>query len=264
MFSLVGTLEYAAPEIHNANQMVPRSQGYSKAVDMWSIGSITAAMLSGDVLFTDRKAYKYHTNPKEVIMGLASKCDISIIDDDEDRVWCRVGRRAKDFIKNLLILNESDRMTVTKALEHAWFTNEFHAAEFEALYERSIKHWVPRRKSARLVESISLRRIPTSQARQEFSDTQCQTQNSQLPIAEEYEEADFEGPSFYEQQIQECLKEAFDSWKSSTRLSCQCILHCQQATVLCVYMLSMLDAKSHKHHQATCVMHGSIAAAAVH
>ncbi|KAF1957522.1 Pkinase-domain-containing protein [Byssothecium circinans] len=223
MFTMVGTLEYAAPEIHNVNQTIPRGQGYSKAVDMWSIGAITTALLSGDVLFTDRAASEYHTNPRKVIMGLASKCDISVIDDAENHIWREVGAKAKDFIKNLLVLNENERMTVMEALDHIWFTNENHTAEFEALYERTTKHWAaPRRKSSKLVEAIPTlptiteagqtlshhfappsRKRSASRRHKLFADSQHQTQNSLSSVAEEYEEADFEGPSHYEQQNQE-------------------------------------------------------------
>jgi pheromone a factor receptor len=223
MFSLVGTLEFAAPEIHKANQMIPRDQGYSKSVDMWSIGSITTALLSGDVLFTDRGNSNYHANPKEVIIGLASRCDISIIDDEDHPIWRSVGHKPKDFIKNLLILQEADRMSVKEALDHPWFSNECHAAEFEALYERSIRDWVPRQPLSNLVEAIPSI-CPIADTEQEKShhfppvfQKSAESQSSRgLPVyrrraqsssppqdIEEDEEAQFEDPSNADQHNHE-------------------------------------------------------------
>ncbi|KAF2474197.1 kinase-like protein, partial [Lindgomyces ingoldianus] len=155
MYSLAGTYEFTAPEIHKANKTIPAEHGYSKAVDMWSVGSITVALLSGDVLFTNRAHPAYERNPGKVILSLASKCDLRILDDQYDQIWSKVGSRPKDFIKSLLILQEEDRMSATEALAHPWFSNQYHAAEFDALYERAIRDWQPRRRVFRLVESIS-------------------------------------------------------------------------------------------------------------
>ncbi|KAF2434898.1 kinase-like protein [Tothia fuscella] len=161
MFSVVGTLEYAAPEIHNKNITLSRKQGYSKAVDMWSIGIIASALFTGDVMFTNRIDPRYETNPREVILGLASECDLSKLDDPNSS-WRHVGKRPKDFVKNLLVLEESKRLTVKQALAHDWFTNKYHADEFEAVYQRAIQNWEPRRKIFRLVEALDLNRLPLS------------------------------------------------------------------------------------------------------
>jgi serine/threonine protein kinase len=155
MFSYVGTLEYTAPEIHKANPTIPAEQGYSKSVDMWSIGSITAAVLSGDVIFTDRTDPRYYVDPRAVIFGLAAQCDLSVIDDEYHPTWCDVDRHAKDFIKRLLVLEEDGRMTASEALAHTWFSNECYAEDLEDVYTRSISGWHPRAESSQLVERIS-------------------------------------------------------------------------------------------------------------
>ncbi|KAF1947125.1 Pkinase-domain-containing protein [Clathrospora elynae] len=153
MFSYVGTLEFAAPEIHRANRAIPVDDGYSKSVDMWSIGSITATVLTGDVIFTDRTHPDYYKDPRSVIMGLAAVCDLSVLDDEYHPSWNVIGGRPKDFIKRLLVLEEDDRMTASEALVHPWFSS--YAEDFEDLYARSIADWVPRRKNLQLVERIS-------------------------------------------------------------------------------------------------------------
>ncbi|KAL5121752.1 hypothetical protein ACEQ8H_000439 [Pleosporales sp. CAS-2024a] len=155
MFSYVGTLEYAAPEIHRANRTIPEGEGYSKAVDMWSIGCITAALLSGDDLFTDRAHPKYQDNPRRVIINLAAQCDLSILDDEYHPAWSQVEPAPKDFIRRLLVLEEDERMTATQALAHAWFSNECYAQDLQDLYARSIADWRPRSTNSQLIERIS-------------------------------------------------------------------------------------------------------------
>ncbi|KAK5008395.1 hypothetical protein LTR28_004039 [Elasticomyces elasticus] len=153
MFSVVGTWEYTAPEIHKCNSTIAEGQGYSKAVDMWSIGCITAALVTGDVIFTDKTDPKYDTDPSAVILNLAARCDLAIVDAGGS--WEGIGHRAKDFVKRLLVLDEAKRMDVKQALEHPWFTNKYHAVEFEALYHRAIKNWKPRRKIFNVIEQIN-------------------------------------------------------------------------------------------------------------
>jgi serine/threonine protein kinase len=155
MFSYVGTLEYAAPEIHKANPTIPIEEGYTKSVDMWSIGSITATILSGDVIFTDRTHPQYHDNARVVIIGLAAQCDLSVLDDDHHPTWSGVDSLSKDFIKHLLVLDEHDRMTATEALAHVWLANNCYAEDLCDLYARSVQGWLPRPANSQLVERIS-------------------------------------------------------------------------------------------------------------
>lgn len=153
MFSHVGTLEYAAPEIHRANPAIPAGNGYSKSVDMWSVGSLTATILSGDHLFTDRNHPDYHKNPQGVIVGLAAICDLSALDDEHHPSWRLIGPHPKDFMRKLLVLNEESRMTATEALTHSWFTSQ--SDSLEKQYACSIANWKPQNKDLHLVENIS-------------------------------------------------------------------------------------------------------------
>ena len=154
MFSCVGTLEHTAPEIHGANRAIQAKEGYSKSVDMWSIGSVTATVLTGDVIFSDRAHPNYKKDPQSVIVSLAAICDLSVLDDPYHPLWRMVGNRPKHFIKRLLVLEEEGRMTASEALAHPWFTNESHAHDYGDLYKRSIQAWEPRPKSVDLVERI--------------------------------------------------------------------------------------------------------------
>lgn len=120
---------------------------------MWSIGAITTTLLSGQSVFCDQFGPLYGQNPRAAILKLSSKCDLSFL-DKADSVWNKVGARPKDFVKRLLVLQEVQRMTVTEALAHSWFTNKYHATEFDALYERATVDWKPHRKTFQLVEFI--------------------------------------------------------------------------------------------------------------
>lgn len=155
MFSIVGTLEYTAPEIHRANHEIPQTCGYSLSVDMWSIGSITAAVLTGEQIFSCRQNGLFEEDAQRVILRLAAQCDLSVLDDKYHPLWGPITPAPKDFIKRLLVLNEKDRMSATEALHHVWFTHPMMAAEFEAQYERSVRDWHPRRKDDQLIEQIS-------------------------------------------------------------------------------------------------------------
>lgn len=183
MFSIVGTLEYTAPEIHKANHEIPQAWGYSLSVDMWSIGSITAAILTGEQIFSCRRPFE--EDACRVIVQLAAQCDLSVLDDEYHPLWGPIAPAPKDFIKRLLVLNEEDRMTATEALHHVWFTHPMMAAEFEAQYERSIRDWRPRHKDDQLIEQIStwkpasapmqpVRNMPTDEA-------QCDDQFASQP-----------------------------------------------------------------------------------
>lgn len=63
---------------------------------------------------------------------------------ESDMEWHNVGTRARDFVRQLLLSDESKRMDVKQALQHPWFTNGAHKREFEALYSRSVRDWRPR------------------------------------------------------------------------------------------------------------------------
>lgn len=133
-------------EVYGKNKAIIAKQGYSKSVDMWSIGSITVALLAGP---------DFEQCRQEIVSTLASQCNLGILNDEDHEIWGNVGYWPRDFIKNLLVLHEESRITATKALSHPWFSNKYYGDALDALYERSILDWKPRRKVFRLVECIS-------------------------------------------------------------------------------------------------------------
>ncbi|PSN71206.1 Pkinase-domain-containing protein, partial [Corynespora cassiicola Philippines] len=149
MFSQNGTLPYSAPEIYQGNPTVTEGIGYSKSVDMWSIGCIAATILTGQVLFgTQDPRYE----DPEKIKFLASECDLSIIDDEYHATWTKIDWRAKDLIKHLVVLDENARMTAAQALLHKWFTGDH---KFDGVYQQAIEGWKPRRRESALIESLA-------------------------------------------------------------------------------------------------------------
>ena len=66
-----------------------------------------------------------------------------------------VGDRAGDFVLRLLVFDEARRMDAKQALDHDWFSNRAHKAEFEKLYKRSTKRWKPRVQNRPLTIQLS-------------------------------------------------------------------------------------------------------------
>ena len=108
--------------------------GYTKSVDLWSLGCVTVVLLTGGGAFLDAGTGMYSE-------GSAQACDMSVLRDSTD--WQRVRSRPKSFVEQLLVFKENERMTAPEALHHEWFANEAHKTNFEDLYQRAIKHWRP-------------------------------------------------------------------------------------------------------------------------
>lgn len=99
-----GTLGYVAPE-------VLRKEPYSFSCDLWSLGCITYALLSGSLPFD-------HQSQSETIkMTIHSPLIFDL------PCWKEVSPVAKDFISQLLIKDPTQRMTIEKALQHPWIKN---------------------------------------------------------------------------------------------------------------------------------------------
>ncbi|KAL4900162.1 hypothetical protein BDW74DRAFT_182923 [Aspergillus multicolor] len=128
MLSTVGTFAFSAPEVVKQSQ-----RGYTKAADLWSLGCLAAVLLTGEPVFDH--------DPKVREVG----CRLRAINDLEMRMnRLNIGERAQNFVFRLLQHDVSKRMDVKQALQHSWFTNPSHKADFEAVYKRSIRDWKPR------------------------------------------------------------------------------------------------------------------------
>lgn len=142
MSTKIGTYDYSAPEVLRSSR-----QGYTKAVDLWSLGCVTTVLLTGEPPFNTP----------------SPKCETSqgnrqgALDSLEANLTCNmIGKRAKDFVLRLLVFDEAKRMDVKQALGHCWFTNPVHKEAFEALYKRSIRDWKPRAPKEPLMVDLDL------------------------------------------------------------------------------------------------------------
>ena len=106
--------------------------GYTKAVDLWSLGCVTVVLLTGGYPFFEAGSGEYSER-------LASDCNLDVLEKSQS--WRDVGARPKAFVKGLLVLDERQRMTAKESLTHEWFTNDAHRTDFEELYRRAIRHW---------------------------------------------------------------------------------------------------------------------------
>jgi serine/threonine protein kinase len=118
------------PASHPPKQAV----GYTVAVDMWSLGCVTAMLLTGGSTLRS-SITSTHLGEGDSASGLTWL--------NKSPEWQKVRSRPKTFVAKLLV-PEDERMTAAEALKHDWFSNEAHKTNFEELYERSIKHWRPR------------------------------------------------------------------------------------------------------------------------
>ena len=97
-----GTLGYVAPE-------VLKKQPYSYSCDMWGIGCILYALISGSLPFD-------HNNQKELMrmtMDDTLKFDLPI--------WDNISSQCKNLITDLLKKNSSQRIRIEEAMLHPWF-----------------------------------------------------------------------------------------------------------------------------------------------
>ncbi|KAM5126090.1 death-associated protein kinase 2-like isoform 1-T3 [Mantella aurantiaca] len=99
--SLCGTPQYIAPEVINYEPLGPPT-------DMWSIGVITYILLSG------MSPFQGETDPETLTNVVAGNYEF------DDRFFKETSEMAKDFIRQLLLKDPSDRMTAVECLIHPW------------------------------------------------------------------------------------------------------------------------------------------------
>ncbi|CAN0241253.1 unnamed protein product [Ascophyllum nodosum] len=74
---------------------------------MWSMGVVAFNMLSGKQPFVQNRK----TTISDITRGRF---------DLDSRYWSTVSKKAKDFIRALLTVDTSKRLTAERALEHSW------------------------------------------------------------------------------------------------------------------------------------------------
>lgn len=109
MKTLCGTPSYLAPEV----LLTAGTGGYSKAVDLWSLGVILFICLGGYPPFSEE--IKKHTLNEQIIKGLYTF---------PKTYWKAISPKAIDLIKKLLTVDPKKRITVEEALQHPWISDD--------------------------------------------------------------------------------------------------------------------------------------------
>lgn len=140
-------LRQLKPGVHN--------DGYSKAIDIWSIGCITAHLLTGRILFEqDEIIEKVRQDDSPEKRRLPMVQDLSLDFMNTALHWRSIKRNAKLFVRQCVTVDETERLTAKQALLHLWFTSWRYASELEAAYDRAIRDWKPRNVGQDVVEYL--------------------------------------------------------------------------------------------------------------
>jgi protein serine kinase H len=94
-------LGYVAPE-------VLKKESYCFSCDLWSLGCITYALLSGSLPFD-------HPNPVDAVrMTLKDPLAFDL------PCWKEISSQAQNFISALLTKDPANRLSIDQALNHPW------------------------------------------------------------------------------------------------------------------------------------------------
>lgn len=124
------TPKFRAPEI------MLNSKGYTKSIDVWSVGCILAEMLNNRPLFPG-KHYLDQLNLILSVVGSPSQGDLQCIINEKarsylmslpqkprqpwQRLYPNADSRALDLVDKLLAFNPNNRISVEDALAHPFF-----------------------------------------------------------------------------------------------------------------------------------------------
>lgn len=136
--------EYVATRWYRAPEIMLNSKGYTKSIDVWSVGCILAEMLSNKALFPG-KHYLDQLNYILSVLGSPSQEDLNCIINDKARgyiqslpfkpkvPWTRLfpkaDAKALDLLDKMLTFNPHKRITVEEALAHPYLEQYYDPAD---------------------------------------------------------------------------------------------------------------------------------------
>ncbi|KAF8796993.1 Mitogen-activated protein kinase 1 like protein [Argiope bruennichi] len=145
--------EYVATRWYRAPEIMLNSKGYTKSIDIWSVGCILAEMLSNKPIFPG-KHYLDQLNHILNIVGSPSQEDMYCIINEKARTYLQslprkpkvpwtslypnANVQALDLLDKMLTFNSHRRITVEDALSHPYFT-EYYDPEDEPVAEEPFK-----------------------------------------------------------------------------------------------------------------------------
>ena len=106
--TICGSPLYIAPEILELETSKNEDECYSTACDMWSVGVILFALLSGYSPFDDEDESVLYQNIRNGIYHL------------EPGVWDFISNPAKSLVAGLLETDPNERLSAEQALAHEW------------------------------------------------------------------------------------------------------------------------------------------------
>merc|ERR1712137_605775 len=162
--------EYVATRWYRAPEIMLNSKGYTKSIDIWSVGCILAEMLSNRPIFPG-KHYLDQLNHILGVLGSPTPDDLNCIINEKARSylqslpfkpkipWTRLypnaHAQALDLLEKMLTFNPHRRIEVEQALEHPYFEQYYdptdeptaqepfrHDMEFDDLPKEKLKELI--------------------------------------------------------------------------------------------------------------------------
>lgn len=136
--------EYVATRWYRAPEIMLNSKGYTKSIDIWSVGCILAEMLSNRPIFPG-KHYLDQLNHILGVLGSPSQEDLDCIVNEKarsylqslpfkpkvpwNRLFPQADPKALDLLGKMLTFNPYSRISVEEALAHPYLEQYYDPAD---------------------------------------------------------------------------------------------------------------------------------------